>query len=457
MLNDASRVSSPATAAPTAAGALSTRLSRSLLAGLAIAALAGALPSAVRADSVPTSCDKVASPAGSDSASGSASAPLRTAQALTDALAPGQVGCLRAGTYGGGLRLNHGGNASASLILRSYPGEQALLTGRIYVPRGSDYVTLADLRLDGNFQTGRPLPSPSVAANHTTFESDDVTNDHTEICFDIGSAGYGIADSTVLANNRIHDCGLLPSRNEDHGVYIQDATNTRVVGNLIDHNADRGVQFYPSAQGTVVVNNVISNNGVGIDFGGDDGVASSNNTVEHNLIVNSNIRADVESWYPAGNPLGVANVVQNNCISTRGINTRDGGFTAHSNVTASSGELVPTEDGGTLPAAGSACANMVPELARGLGVAGTRSGGAPTPTGKEAGAGITPVPGQGSTGAGPGAPAGAVAHKTPARGGTPAHARKASHRRARAGRSRRHKRSHARHGARGTHRPAQAS
>jgi hypothetical protein len=439
MLNHASRVSSHLLSTSS-----STRGNARLLLA-AILAVAGftAIPAgAARAD-VPSTCDKVASPVGSDAAAGTVAAPLRSAQALSQALAPGQVGCLKAGSYGGGLRLNHGGRAGAPLILRSYPGEQAQVTGRIYVPRGSDYVTIADLSLDGNYQSGPPLPGVSIAANHTTFESDDITNDHTEICFDIGSEQYGIADSTVIANSRIHDCGVLPSTNEDHGIYIQAATNTHITGDLIDHTADRGIQFYPSAQGSVVTNNVIANNGEGIDFGGDNGVASNSNTVEHNLIVNSDIRGDVESWYPPGNPIGVANTVQSNCVSSRGINTHSGGFVARGNVTASSSELVASE-GGYVPAPGSACASIAPELPRGIVIEGTRSGGAPTPPGKEAGAGSAPAPVTGTpAGSGHGAPpSGTPAHGTGATRGGGTHGRaerRAHHRRAH------HRRSHTKH------------
>src|SRR5262249_24423639 len=147
----------------------------------------------------PARCDLVASPQGSDSAAGSPQAPLGSAQALVNALAPGQVGCLRAGTYAGGLTFGHGGTATAPIVLRSYPGERALITGRVHVQRGSDDVTVADLDLDGNYQSGpERLPSPTINANRVTFEADDVTNDNTEICFLIGSATWGAADSTVI-------------------------------------------------------------------------------------------------------------------------------------------------------------------------------------------------------------------------------------------------------------------
>jgi parallel beta-helix repeat protein len=366
---------------------------------LALAGFSIALTSApAHADSAPASCDKVASPAGSDSGSGSTAAPLRTAQALVDALAPGQVGCLRAGTYPGGLRVDHGGTSAAAIVLRSFPGERALVTGRFYVPQGSDYVTIADLNLDGNPQSDSELlPSPTINANHVTFEADDVTNDNTEICFLIGGANWGVADSTVISGDHIHNCGALPAANHDHGIYVEDATNTRIVGNLIDHNADRGIQLFPSSTGAVIAGNVISENGEGIIFSGEGGVASNGNVVERNLIVNSLIRSDIESWYPSGNPLGVGNVAQHNCVSGRGIDTGAGGFAAAGNVTASSNDLIATAGGGYRPAAGSACAGVVPELVNGLAaVEGILSGGAPTPVGKEAGGGSTPAPAQGA-------------------------------------------------------------
>jgi hypothetical protein len=123
-------------------------------------------------------------------------------------------------------------------------------------------------------------------------------------------------------------------------------------------------------------------------FSGDQGVASNDNIIERNLIVNSLIRSDVESWYPPGNPLGVGNVVQNNCVSARGIDTADGGFISQNNVTASASELLASEGGAYRALAGSPCAAVVPELAGtaalggapGSSVLGTSSASKPSPT-----------------------------------------------------------------------------
>jgi parallel beta-helix repeat protein len=278
------------------------------------------------------SCDLVASPSGSDSASGSVGAPFRTVQKLVDSLSAGQTGCLRAGSYVEDVSVRGGGSAGAPVTLTSYPGESATIVGRFWIARGADYVTVSGLGLDG--RNGDDLPSPTVNANHATFSGDDVTDEHTAICFDLGSESYGTADGTLITKDRIHGCGVLPAANHDHGIYVADATNTRIEWNLIYDNADRGVQLYPDAQNTTIDHNVIDSNGEGVIFSGDDGSASDNTQVYDNLITNSQVRHDVESWYPSGNPVGSDNRVHDNCVhggAEGTIDTADGGFTAQNN------------------------------------------------------------------------------------------------------------------------------
>ncbi len=275
-------------------------------------------------------CSLVASPSGSDGAAGTVTAPLRTAQKLTDSLAPGQTGCLRAGTYYENLRIT-----SPGITLRSYPGETATVVGRMYLVAGANGVTITHLDLNG--ENSGVLPSPSVNANNATFSYDDVTNDHTAICFDLGSIDYGTAANTVITDSRIHDCGVLPPNNHEHGIYVQDASGTVIEWNLIYANADRGVQLYPNAQYTTVAHNIINGNGTGVEFSGDDGVASNNAHVYDNVLSNATVNYDAESWYPSGNPVGSGNTLVNNCLwggAAGMVETYFGGFTASENTVA---------------------------------------------------------------------------------------------------------------------------
>jgi len=317
-------------------------------------------------------CDRYAATSGSDGSVGTSSAPYRTAQKLIDSLSAGQTGCLLTGTYDESLRFNHGGTPGTPIRLTSAPGNRATVVGRMFVPDGSSDVVVADLTLDG--RNASALPSPSIAGDRVMFSNDDVSNGHTGICFTIGSAlGWGVAENTVLDGNRIHDCGRLPSTNHDHGIYVEASRNAVITNNYIYANADRGIQLYPDAQGTTVANNLIDGNGEGVSFGGDSGWASSNTTVVNNVITNSVDRANVESWWPAGNPVGTGNVVTSNCVwngAAGNIDSSGGGFTASANTVANPQFANRTARDYTL-SSGSPCA--------GDGPATSAAGGTPPP------------------------------------------------------------------------------
>lgn len=291
-------------------------------------------------------CDRVAAPNGSNSASGTPRHPFQSAQRLVEALRAGQTGCLRTGIYRQDVTIRRGGRSNAPLVVRSFPGEAATILGRLYIARGADYTTVSNLGLVG-IEHGRECgsrlcASPAVDANHTTFVRDDVTNRHADaICFVLGDANgvYGSANDTTIRNSRIHDCGKLPPANLEHGIYVENSAGSRILDNLIYDNSDRGVQLYPNASHTLVRGNVIYGNGEGVDFAGNALEASSNNTVTHNIIVNSRVLYNVMSSYSPGQ-VGTGNVVDNNCIgggplanpSNRGgIRYRHEGFAVYHN------------------------------------------------------------------------------------------------------------------------------
>ena len=240
-------------------------------------------------------CDEVASPGPG------------AAQDLVDALSPGGTGCLRAGLYEGNVRVS-----KPNITLTRYAAEKATVKGRFYVPEGADGVTVEGLYLDGTNPGG--LPSPTIDADGVTFRRNDVTNYHRSICFALGHPDWGRADNTTIELNRVHDCGRLPATNHDHGIYVATATNTLIRGNWIYDNSDYGVHLYPDAQKTTVTGNVIDGNGEGLTFSGEYGLASNDNLVEGNVITNSRVRNNVESWYPPGNPIGRNNLVRDNCV-----------------------------------------------------------------------------------------------------------------------------------------------
>lgn len=293
------------------------------LAGAATAAACLALAGSASAS---TTCDLVAATNGSDSAAGTVDQPLKTAQQLVDSLQTGQTGCLRDGTYSSDNQIKV---STPNVTLTSYPGERAKLMGRLYVAQEAPETTISDLDLDGVNKTD--LPSPTINADDVNLVGNDITNDHTSICVSLGSLDtWGRADRTLVEDNRIHDCGQMPATNYDHGIYVAAADDTVIRGNWIYDNADRGIQLYPDAQGTLITGNVIDGNGTGVIFSGEGDNASSNNVVENNVITNSNVRDNVESYWD--NKVGSGNIVRNNCIGGGGYDDGDGGILKGENV-----------------------------------------------------------------------------------------------------------------------------
>ena len=209
-------------------------------------------------------CDKVASPLGSDAYAGTVAEPYATAGKLANSLSPGQTGCLRAGVFQGAVRVSKGGGTGAPTTITSYPGERATVVGRFTVVDAANHVTVTGLDLDGRNED--LLPSPTINGDHVTFAANDVTNHHTTICFLLGSDAYGRARDTVIERNRIHNCGQLPATNHHHGIYVEASDRARITDNWIYDNADRGVQLFPDAQETYIARNVIDGNGQGIIF-----------------------------------------------------------------------------------------------------------------------------------------------------------------------------------------------
>jgi parallel beta-helix repeat protein len=299
------------------------------------------LPAAGRAEE--GGCDLYASPSGSDTAPGTSSAPLLSPQRLVASLSRGQVGCFMPGTYdssGEGIKVS-----TAGITLTSAPGGRATVIGRWWIAQGADDVTISHLDIDGRNDAGQ-VGGPVVNAANTRFEDVDVTNDHTTICFVLGSPEYGVASGTVIEDSRIHDCGTLPANNHEHGIYVEDSRNVVIHGNWIYDNADRGIQLYPQAVGTHIYGNVIDGNGEGVIFSGSGEQASSENVVENNVISNSRIRWNAESYWGAS-VVGSGNVVRDNCVwgsNEDAFYNQDGGvepvsagakgFTASENVTA---------------------------------------------------------------------------------------------------------------------------
>jgi hypothetical protein len=316
---------------------------RTRLAFTAILAAAPAVILTTASAPAAVSCTKFAAPTGSDSAAGTEADPYRTAQKLVNSLSAGQTGCLRAGTYSQGtLRFSKAGASGAPITLTSYPGETATVSGgTVYVPAGSDFVTVRDLKVDG---AAKGAPTVQVMAYDTELSGNTITNQNSgESCVILGSfAGFGDARRTRIAGNRLQDCGSPSNGLHDHAIYVENSVGAEIVDNVFSHAAAWAVQLYPNAQGTRIAHNVMDGSSGGIVLSGESAggeyaqdYASSGTVIEQNLITNATAEYNVQSWW--GGPKGTGNVVRSNCVynGEKGdIDTSDGGFTASGNKTA---------------------------------------------------------------------------------------------------------------------------
>lgn len=187
------------------------------------------------------------------------------------------------------------------------------MRGLVRIEASATRSAIKNLTLDG--RSDQRFLSPLIYADRAVLRNNEITNGNTAICVHIDSYNdrpppHGV----VIDANRVHNCGVLPPLNHDHGIYVGDAVGTIIRDNWIYDNADRGIQLYSNADSTTVTGNVIEGNGQGIIFGGSDGQTADDNLVAHNVISGSIVRYNVEdSW---GGTVGTGNVVRDNCLWT---------------------------------------------------------------------------------------------------------------------------------------------
>ena len=251
-------------------------------------------------------CDRMAAPWGSSRASGTPQDPVRGPYRLSKLLHPGQTGCLRGGIY----RQTETLVKRRAITIRSSPGERATWRGRVVLLGARE--RLVDLSLDGSYgprcraRNCGTLPSPTINAPDVVVADNDITSPGSGICVHPRAWGRRMPNRFRIERNRIHDCGRRPATEHDHGIYVADGRGGLIRDNVVYGNADRGIQLYPDAHGTTVVNNTVDGNGSGIVFS----ERSANNVVRDNVFSNAVRRWNAESF----NLSGRGNEFASNCM-----------------------------------------------------------------------------------------------------------------------------------------------
>jgi len=285
-------------------------------------------------------CDRFAAPWGSDGSRGTKKRPFRSAQRLADSLRPGKTGCLRGGVYddtenGFVLRLDRGGTERRRITIRSFPGERAKLVGIVYIVSQANYVTLRNLAIEGTGDQN----TVKIYATGIVIRNNDITNaSRGASCMILGNDYEGQAIRTTIRENRFHDCGSSSNDNKDHAIYVSNAADGRIVGNVFWGSSAYSIQLYPDAVRMRVAGNIIDGGPPsvrgGVILGGNSDYASRDNVVESNVIAYADTYNVTSDWEGS---TGTGNIVRSNCLwqgREGNINESNGGFTASSNTVA---------------------------------------------------------------------------------------------------------------------------
>ena len=302
----------------------------------------GAWPSAVY-PGMPLSTGQAfyVSPNGSDGNPGTIDQPWQTLQKAFDALQPGQIAYLRAGTYGGfctASTFSHAGTLMAPITVQGYPGERAVLHGQIRID--GSYFRLANIVAEGptcgtwgaTTQQGDNMIRMTPGLTHHVKVS------NSEVFHDGWHAGISAGgDDIWILNNYIHDNGGVNDTsqvNTSHGIYYHDGTRGVVANNILEHNRAKGLSARYTANHILVINNTVVGNGrSGLDI--TDSTHDwifANNIIMNNGNVNGGVGINTTGSIGGANNLEINNIFWNN--GTSGTSNWDSFPTVTNNVVA---------------------------------------------------------------------------------------------------------------------------
>jgi hypothetical protein len=146
-----------------------------------------------------------------------------------------------------------------------------------------------------------------------------------------------------IIGNDIHHCGSGLPAPDSHGIYLAGINGAEIRDNLIWHNGENGIKFYPDSYKVVMEDNILYKNGRQIIWAGTGSSYPDNNVVRNNVIAFPGRSWNVYSYWrnmtTSARPKN--NVVENNCLYTNldygapdGLKRPTEGWTERNNVAA---------------------------------------------------------------------------------------------------------------------------
>jgi hypothetical protein len=230
---------------------------------------------------------------GDDANNGSTDKPFRTIGKAVEAVAPGDVIYVRAGTYVESIVIKKSGTEGKPIILSCAPGDLGKVkttppkeyveknpSGAVVRLHSAQHVWINGFVIEGPM--GRPeAPATEMyGANGITFAGKAGIGCRVTNCVIYWNVHCGIKEmghggtKILMEANVIFDNG---TRSTDHGIYSP-ADELTINGNILFHNAGFGIHSYSKPKRQIITRNIcMGNKAAGIILAGSD------NKVLHNV------------------------------------------------------------------------------------------------------------------------------------------------------------------------------
>jgi Right handed beta helix region len=193
---------------------------------------------------------------------------------------PGEAVYVRSGTYPEWVNATRSGTARNPISLRAYPGERAVMTGRLKIEDAFFCVT--GLQFEGRTSANTTDPLIYVAgAQHVEILRNKILNAARSGIY-VGDEGDLSKDVSIISNE-IRGNGTRDRF--DHGIYLGHLREGLIANNLVIDNRAIGVKVEPEANDIVVTQNtVVDNRKDGVVVGGELNWSSNDNLVVNNIV-----------------------------------------------------------------------------------------------------------------------------------------------------------------------------
>lgn len=220
---------------------------------------------------------------------------------------------VRGGTYAENLTITTRASPSAPFTLRAAAGERVILRARrvarnaipLQIGPGASYVRVQGLIVEGAVGPSTTNVYVSGSSHHIEI-SDCEVRDSERQGFFIDSA----TSNVQILRCSIHDNGTASNPMQDHGVYVEGRDHLIASSVIYDHPNGFGVHVFPVAESVAVVGNtIVGNDSGGVLVGGDDDGAAQGTIVANNVLTD-NRGPGVRTFWTG--PVGDRNVARAN-------------------------------------------------------------------------------------------------------------------------------------------------